>query len=353
VSGGGERLRVGIAGGRGYGGAETLRWLLGHPLFEVCGVTSRRLAGEPVEVVHPHLVGFYRDLVFSEQPEDLLAAGADAIVLALPHKHAAEHAKRLLEAAPELRIVDLSGDHRLADASTYEAAYGAAHPHPEELAGGEWIYGLTEANRDAIKGARRVANPGCFATGAALAALPLARRGLIAGPVRHVAITGSSGSGADPTPSTHHAERVEDVKAYKILKHQHVPEIVLCLERAGMPADTPWMMVPQSGPFARGIFTTLFVELTEELDTAALQALYRAEYADEPFVRMRDWTPRVGHVTGTNFCDLAVHAQGRTAVLLGAIDNLGKGMASQALQNLNLMCGLPETMGLRKPGSRP
>jgi [amino group carrier protein]-6-phospho-L-2-aminoadipate/5-phospho-L-glutamate reductase len=350
---GGRNLRVGIAGGRGYGGAESLRWLLAHPLFEVSGVTSRRHAGERVDTVHPHLAGFYRDLTFTQKPEDLLADDPDAIILALPHKHSAEHAKRLLDAKPDLRVVDLSGDHRLGDAASYGEAYGVEHPHPEELTGGGWVYGVPEVNREALRTATRIANPGCFATGAVLAALPLARRGLIGGAVRHVAISGSSGSGADPKAGTHHPERMTDVKAYKVLGHQHVPEIRRCLTAAGMPADAAWQMVPQSGPFARGIFTTLFVDLTEEMTTEALQDLYRSEYGLEPFVRLRDGTPRVAHVAGTNFCDIAVHAEGRTAVVLSAIDNLGKGMASQAVQNLNLAFDLMEGMGLRRPGGRP
>ena len=167
------------------------------------------VAGKSVADVHPNLAGFHEKLRFVAGPEELLASKPDAIVLALPHKEAASQARRLLAAAPHLRIVDLSGDHRLADPAQYETHYGAAHPHPEELTSGAWIYGLPEANRDAIRASQRVANPGCFATGAILAVLPLARRGLVAGPVRHVAITGSSGSGAEPSAGTHHPERVE------------------------------------------------------------------------------------------------------------------------------------------------
>ena len=349
----GERLRVAIAGGSGYGGAETLRWLTDHPAFELAAVTSRTHAGKTVADVHPHLAGFHEGIRFVAEPTDALAASPNAFVLALPHRESAAWARKLLTAAPTLRIVDLSGDHRLADPAAYRAAYGADHPHADELTSGRWVFGLPELNRDAIRGASLVANPGCFSTGALLAVLPLVRAGLVAGPVRHVAITGSSGSGIEPSAGTHHPERVENVRAYKVLDHQHVPEIRRCLEGAGMPAGTPWRMVPQSGPFARGIFTTVFVELPRPATTDELRETFAREYADDPFVRLRADTPQVGHVRGTNFCDVAVKSAGTEAVVLTAIDNLGKGMVSQALQNLNLMFGLDETTGLRRPGGRP
>jgi LysW-gamma-L-alpha-aminoadipyl-6-phosphate/LysW-L-glutamyl-5-phosphate reductase len=342
------RVRVAIAGGSGYGGAETLRWLAEHPTFEVCGLSSRSHAGKGVADVHPQLAGFHANLRFVAQPEDLLATNPDAVVLALPHKEAASQARTLFAMMPDLRIVDLSGDHRLDDPRIYETAYGAAHPHPDELTSGAWVYGLPEAHRERIKLTKRVANPGCFATAAILAVLPLARRGLVAGPVRHVAITGSSGSGAEPSVGTHHPERVENVRAYKVLDHQHVPEIVRCTG-----VTQPWLMIPQSGPFSRGIFTSVFVDLTRESTTAELRALFDEEYADDPFVRLRADTPQVAHVRNTNFCDVAVKASGRSAVVLTAIDNLGKGMVTQAIQNLNLMFGLDEVSGLRRPGGRP
>ena len=170
--------------------------------------------------------------------------------------------------------------------------------------------------------------------------------------MRHVAITGSSGSGAEAKATTHHPERVGDVKAYKVLGHQHVPEMQRCLRVHGAP-ELHWDMVPQSGPFARGIFSTFFAGLNAPLDGDALRAVYDDAYESEPFVRMRAGTPRIAHVGGTNFCDIAVHAAGDVAVVLSAIDNLGKGMAGQALQNLNVMLGLPETEGLLVPGRRP
>ncbi|MCG3135352.1 MAG: N-acetyl-gamma-glutamyl-phosphate reductase [Planctomycetes bacterium] len=349
----GRRMRVAVAGGSGYGGAETLRWLADHPTFEVCAVTSRSSAGKGVDAVHPHLAGFHERLRFVAEPTDALASEPDAFVLALPHREAASWARKLLDAKPTLRIADLSGDHRLGDAAAYRSAYGADHPNPDDLASGRWVFGLPEANRDRIRGSQCVANPGCFSTGALLGALPLAKAGLIAGPVRHVAVTGSSGSGIEPAAGTHHPERAENVRAYKVLDHQHVPEMTRCLAAHGMPPATPWWMVPQSGPFARGIFTTLMIPLARPQTTDELRAVFASEYADDPFVRMRSDTPQVIHVRGTNFCDVAVRSAGSEAVVLTAIDNLGKGMVTQAVQNLNLMFGLDEAAGLRRPGGRP
>lgn len=342
--------RVAIAGARGYGGAELLRWLATHPRMEVVGASSRKLAGQTLGHVHPHLDGFFGDLTLVEQPVDLLDAEPDAVILALPHRHAAAHARTLLTRRPDLVVVDLSGDHRLDDVATYEQHYKTVHPHPEELTSGEWVYGFTEARREAVRGAKRVANPGCFATGALVGAWPLARAGLIRGPVRHVAMTGSSGSGADAKAGTHHPERVENVRAYKILGHQHVPEV---LRDLGLAPDHEWRMIPQSGPFARGIFTTLFVGTTEALTQEAATALFTEAYAGSPLVRVRETTPQLGHVRNTAFADVSVHATGGDeVVVLTAIDNLAKGMATQALQNLNLMLGLSESEGLMRPGGR-
>lgn len=345
------RRRVAIAGGRGYGGAELLRWLATHPEFDVVGVSSRSLVGRTVADVHPQLGGFYDELRFVEQPVDLLDAGTDAVLLALPHRHAAEHAAALLERAPELCFVDLSGDHRLDDPAAYQRHYRAEHPFPDVLRSGSWTYGFTEAHREELTGARLIANPGCFATGALLGVSPLARAGLVAGPVRHVAITGSSGSGADAKAGTHHPERVENVRAYKVLAHQHVPEV---LRDLGLDPDHPWRMVPQSGPFARGIFSTLFVPTSEALGQERLEELFDEAYADARLVRRRSGTPQLGDVRNTAFADLSVQATGaREVVVLTAIDNLAKGMATQAIQNLNLAFGLDDTTGLLRPGGRP
>jgi len=312
--------RVAIVGASGYGGQELLRLLAAHPEFEVAAVTSQRLVGRAVTDVHQNLAGFYDGLEFTSA--DALPADCDAVFLAVPHGAAAPIAKTL----GDRRIVDLSRDFRADDT---------------------FVYGLTESNRAALAETRRVANPGCFATGALLALLPLAEKGLLHGDVTLAQTTGSSGSGAEARAGTHHPERVQDMRAYKVLTHQHEAEIVRQLQHTGA-SEFDVAMIPQSGPFARGIFTVAHVRVPESVDVAQL---YAERYRDEPFVRLRESTPAVRHVARTNFCDLAVHRRGDRVVILGAIDNLGKGMAGQAIQNLNALCGLPETTGLLFPGT--
>jgi N-acetyl-gamma-glutamyl-phosphate reductase len=218
----------------------------------------------------------------------------------------------------------------------------------------EFVYGLTELFRERVSSARFVANPGCFATGAILALAPLASAGGVAGDVVVNGVTGSSGSGAEPRAGTHHPERDGDFRAYRVLSHQHVPEIEMALRAAG--ARSPRLaMVPHSAPLVRGIFTTACHFPAEPIPAARLSEIYAAFAASEPFLRMRETTPRLATVRGTNFCDLAVAASpdGRRVVVMSAIDNLVKGMAGQAVQNLNLMFGRPETEGLGFSGMHP
>ena len=343
------RIPVGIVGASGYGGAETARLLLGHPAFALAAATARRAAGRRLADVHEFLEGA-TDLVVTDEDAASVAKRVEALVLALPHGEGARLAGAALDANPDLRIVDLSGDFRLDDAAAWERAYGMPHPAPGLLP--RFVYGFTEANRIPVAAAQCVANPGCFATAVEVALHPLAARGMLRGEAVVFAVTGSSGSGADPRARTHHPERAADFPAYKVLEHQHVPEIERQLRESGA-ADPVVSLVPHSGPFVRGIFATATVLLDGPADGGALEGLYREVYAGEPFIRIRKGTPRVGVVAGTNFADVAVHAKGERAVILCAIDNLGKGMASQAVQNLNLMFGLPETSGLRDFGCRP
>jgi N-acetyl-gamma-glutamyl-phosphate reductase len=343
------RIPVGIVGASGYGGAETARWLLHHPRFELAAVTARRAAGKRLSEVHEFLEG-QTDLVVTDEDAAAVAKRVEALVFSLPHGEAAKLVPVALAAKPSIRIVDLSGDFRLDDAAEWAKAYGMPHPSPTLL--GKFVYGFTEAHRPDIREAQCVSNPGCFATGAEVALYPLAARGLLEGEVFVSSVTGSSGSGAEPSATTHHPERAQDFRAYKVLDHQHVPEIERLLRESGA-ADPRVSFVPHSGPFVRGIFTTATALLREEVDAGALEGLVREVYAGEPFLRIRKGTPRVAVVAGTNFADVAVHARGRRVVVLSALDNLGKGMASQAVQNLNCMFGLPETDGILDPGHRP
>jgi len=346
---GAARIPVGIVGASGYGGAEAARWILRHPRFSLAAATSRRASGRRLAQVHEFLEGA-TDLVVTGEEAAAVARRVEALVFALPHGEAARLVPAALDANPGVRIVDLSGDFRLDDAAAWAAAYGMPHPSPSLLP--RFVYGFTEAHRADIAGAQCVANPGCFATAVEAALFPLACRGLLRGEAVVFAATGSSGSGAEPGAGTHHPERAGDFRAYKVLEHQHAPEIERLLRESG--AEAPRVsLVPHSGPFVRGIFATATVELDPPVEAAALEGLVREVYAGEPFVRIRAGTPRVAVVEGTNFVDLAVHAKGRRAVILAALDNLGKGMASQAVQNLNRMFGLPETDGLLDFGRRP
>ncbi len=310
--------QVAIYGATGYGGQELLRLLAAHPEFDVTVVTSTRLEGQCVEDVHEQLAGFYKDLHFTA-PEE--AHDCEAAFLAVPHGAAAP----LMERVEGLKVVDLSMDFR---------------DMP-----GEFAYGLTETNRDKIAEAKRVANPGCFATGAILALAPLAD--VLDGDVTLAQTTGSSGSGAHAKAGTHHPERAQDQRAYRVLTHQHEPEVKRELERLGA-TNFDVAMIPQSGPFSRGIFTVAHMRVPEDVD---VEALYRERYANEFFVRMRPTTPALRHVARSNFCDISVHRRGDRVVVLSAIDNLGKGMAGQAIQNMNLLFGLDETEGLKFPGA--
>jgi N-acetyl-gamma-glutamyl-phosphate reductase len=294
-------------------------------------------------------------LKFENVPPVEAAAGADIALLGLPHKVSAHHAPGILAAG--VRVVDMSGDFRLRDAAAYRTYYGAAHPHPEAL--GTFVYGLPELNRDAIRKARAVASPGCYATTIELGLLPLARAGKLSGAMVHVVgMTGSSGSGVAPTAGTHHPVRAVNLKTYKVLEHQHTPEILETLADAGAPG-VELRFVPVSAPLARGILVTSFVELPADTTADALTALYAKSYDNEPFVRfVRDRLPEVAAVAGSNYAEvgftLGPAAGGtRTLAIVSATDNLIKGGAGQAIQNMNLMLGLPETASLEDPGPWP
>jgi N-acetyl-gamma-glutamyl-phosphate reductase len=346
-----DSIRAAIVGGSGYGGGELLRLLAAHPFVDVVEVTARRAAGKPVHAVHENLLGA-SDLVFTDRAPEALAREVDVLFFALPHGEAAGQMPAVLETGRDVRVIDLSGDFRLDDPEAWAAAYGRPHPSPHLL--GTFVYGCPEAAREEIRGARLVANPGCFATGAILALLPLARAGLLAGRVALNGVTGSSGSGADPKPGTHHPERAGDFRAYRPLVHQHVPEILRALRAAGA-EGLSLAMVPHSGPFVRGIFTTAWAFPAAPVSPEEIGVLYRRTCDGEPFLRLRPETPRVAVVAGTNFCDLsfAVSADGLTVVCLSALDNLVKGMAGQAVQNLNLILGFDERTGLGAPGMHP
>jgi N-acetyl-gamma-glutamyl-phosphate reductase len=349
-----KRFRAAVIGGSGYGGAEMIRRLLVHPDVELVRVASVDLVGEPLGAAHPTLEG-RTDLVFQDLAPAAAAEGMDVVLLGLPHKVTAQKVPEIA-ALPAVKVVDMSGDFRLKDPAAYERYYGQKHPHPERLT--DFVYGLPELFRERIRKARFVASPGCFATTIELGLLPLARAGLLEGVVHVQGITGSSGSGAAPQATTHHPVRAGNLRAYKPLWHQHVPEIVETLASAGA-RDLELRFVPVSAPLVRGILATAFVELPEEWTEDRVKALYREAYAGEPFVRMpARRLPEVAAVSGSNHAEVGVAAgpawRGRrTVTVVSALDNLVKGGAGQAIENMNLVLGLDERASLEDSGPWP
>jgi N-acetyl-gamma-glutamyl-phosphate reductase len=330
------------------------RRLLMHPDVELVRVASIDHVGEPLGNVHPNLDGA-TNLVFEDLTPTAAVEGCDVALLALPHKVTAAKVPELIKAG--VKIVDMSGDFRLRDAATYEKFYAATHPHPELL--GTFVYGLPELNRKAIQASKYVASPGCFATTIELALLPLARAGMLDNVVVHVqGITGSSGSGIAPQAGTHHPSRAGNLKTYKPLEHQHVPEIVQTLHDAGA-KQVELRFVPVSAPLTRGIFATCFMELDASVDAKQLTALFDEAYKREAFVRRpAKRLPEVVAVAGSNYAEVGVVAGPvtngkRTITCFSAIDNLIKGGAGQAIQNMNLVLGVDEKASLEDVGNWP
>lgn len=334
-------FKVGIVGGTGYTGVELLRLLAQHPQVEVVAITSRGDAGTPVAAMFPSLRGRI-DLCF-EDPAKARLSECDLVFFATPNGIAMQQAPALLDAG--VRVIDLAADFRIRDVAEWSKWYGMPHAAPEWVE--KAVYGLPEVNRAAIRTARLVANPGCYPTAVQLGFLPLvesgvlARDGLIAD-----AKSGVSGAGRKAEIGSLFAEAADNFKAYGVAGHRHLPEIRQGLARiAG--AAVGLTFVPHLTPLIRGIHATLYGRLVEDVD---LQALFEARYRDEPFV---DVLPAGAHpetrsVRAANLCRLAVHRpqNGDTVVVLSVIDNLVKGAAGQAVQNMNLMLGLDECLGL-------
>jgi LysW-gamma-L-alpha-aminoadipyl-6-phosphate/LysW-L-glutamyl-5-phosphate reductase len=349
-----KRFSAAVIGGSGYGGAELIRRLLLHPEVLLAKVASLDFVGEPLSAAHPHLEG-RTDLRFEGISATEAAKGMDVVLLGLPHKVSAQKMPELF--ATGTRVVDLSGDFRLRSPESYKRFYGVDHPCPEKL-DGTFVYGLPELRRNAIRGARYVASPGCFATTILLGLLPLAQRGWLEGGVETVGITGSSGSGVVPTASTHHPVRTSNLKTYKPLDHQHIPEIEETLASAGAKRTTIHF-VPVSAPLPRGIFATSFAHVDERASMDEIRELYAETYADEPFVRVpKKRLPEAVAVQGSNFAEVGVQfgpvENGKRLVAcFSTTDNLIKGGAGQAIQSMNLMLGLDERMSLEDPGGWP
>lgn len=333
--------KIGIVGGTGYTGVELLRILSQHPEVSIQAITSRKEAGMGVAELFPSLRGRV-SLKFCDLMDAKLEK-CDLVFFATPNGIAMQQARSLLEAG--VRVVDLAADFRIKDLAVWEKWYGMSHACPDLVA--EAVYGLPEMNRDMIRNARLVANPGCYPTAVQLGFLPLIEAGVV--DLDHLvadAKSGVSGAGRNAATHTLFAEAADNFKAYGVPGHRHLPEIAQGLSHmAARPVRLTF--VPHLTPMIRGIHATLYARLIAEVD---LQALYEKRYADEPFV---DVLPPGAHpetrsVRGSNLCRIAVHRPegGNTAVILSVTDNLVKGAAGQAVQNMNLMFGLPETLAI-------
>jgi N-acetyl-gamma-glutamyl-phosphate/LysW-gamma-L-alpha-aminoadipyl-6-phosphate reductase len=346
-------IQAAIAGGSGYAGGELLRLLLAHPEVEVTQVTSERLGGKYVHSVHPHL---RRRTELKFEPRSALQP-ADVLFLALPHGQSSREAERLLGLAPTL--IDLSADFRLRDPDAYPTWYGWDHPRAALL--GEFVYALPELHRVEILKANRLATGGCLATAAILGLYPLARARVIdpAMPVVIEGKTGSSAGGAEAGPASHHPHRSGEMRSFAPTSHRHTAEII---QELGLNGGGPGVAFSATAVEAvRGILVTAHVYLKDDLSERDLWKIFRAAYADEPFMRIvkeaqgihRYPNPKI--LTGTNYCDVGFERDphSRRLVVMSALDNLMKGAAGQAVQALNVRFGWDERLGLDFSGLYP
>ena len=338
-------IKVGIIGSTGYAGAEIVRILLNHPEAEIVWYGSRSYVEQPYAEVYSNFFELVEDRCLDDNLEEL-SLRADVIFTATPQGFcASKMSEELLRAA---KVIDLSADYRIKDPARYEAWYGIHHPTPEFLS--EAVYGLPELNREEIAKARLIANPGCFPTCSILAAAPMLRNGFIDPDTLIIdAKSGTTGAGRSTKVANLFCEVNETVKAYGVTNHRHTPEIEdqLSLE-AGR--EILVQFTPHLIPMNRGILVTAYASLRDGVSEEDVRAAYEAAYKEEPFVRFlpKGMLPETRWVKGSNYTDVNVLIDQRTgrAVMLGAIDNLGKGAAGQAVQNMNVMFGLDETTGL-------
>ncbi len=345
-----SKTRVGIINVTGYTGIELVRLLAQHPEVELVSVTGRSAVGQRLNTVFPHLTGL--ELVIESKPGDV-----DFVFSAMPHKESAKEVIPLLGRG--IKVVDISADFRLKDVNDYQHWYDFGHPAPQLLETA--VYGLTELYRSQVASAQLVANPGCYPTGAILALAPVVKEGLIEPGIIIDSKSGVSGAGRTLSLQTHYSEVNEDVTAYALDGHRHLPEIIqeLKLLRPGqLPAVT---FVPHLIPMTRGILTTCYATLASGTIASGskreeeIRRLYHDFYQDEPFVRVVDAPPHTKHTWGSNLCLIYPAVDPRTGrlIAISCIDNLVKGAGGQAIQNMNLMLGFPETTGLKTPAIYP
>lgn len=336
-------IKAGIIGASGYTGGELLRLLVNHPNVKLELATSRSLAGKPVTSTHKHLEGFL-DLKYENPNSENIRERCDVVFVAVPHGSAMDYVPELLDG--DTKVIDLSADYRL-ETSVFEKVYETTHSDPRKT-----VYGLVELHPEAAE-EDFVANPGCFPTGAILAAAPLAAAGLI-----DLAVfdskTGISGAGISPTEASHYPNLAENITAYKLTTHRHKAEIFQELTKLDQKLRNI-NFTPHVIPSIRGIFTTAHLFINEPLSTDDLKTIYEGFYRDRPFIRFPSGVPSLTAVRGSNFCDMGFESdkENNRVIVLSAIDNLVKGASGQAIQNMNLMFGLDETRGLWLPAAAP
>jgi len=338
-----SETKVGIINVTGYAGVELARLLYQHPQVELTSVTGRSAAGQKLGTVFPHLASI--DLTIEAELGEV-----DLAFSAMPHKESAKEVIPLLKRG--IKVVDISADFRLKDAAEYPSWYGFAHPAPELLK--QAVYGLPELYQSQIASAQLVANPGCYPAGAILALAPAVKAGLIEPDIIIDSKSGVSGAGRTLSLQTHYSETNEDATAYALDGHRHLPEIIQEL-RLLHPQQPPSVtFVPDLIPMTRGILTTSYATLSSgkvaagEKGREELRRLYLDFYKDKPFARVVEFSPHTKHTWGNNLCLIhpTIDRRGEKLIVISCLDNLVKGAAGQAIQNMNLMLGLPETTGL-------
>jgi N-acetyl-gamma-glutamyl-phosphate reductase len=344
------KTRVGIINVTGYAGVELARLLCQHPEVQLASVTGRSAAGQKLDVFFPHLksMGLTIETRLGE---------VDLAFSAMPHKESAQEVIPLLDS--DIKVVDISADFRLRDVADYPRWYGFTHPAPHLLA--QAVYGLPELYRSRIKSARLVAVPGCYPTGAILALAPAVKEGLIGPDIIIDSKSGTSGAGRSLSLTTHFSEANEDVTAYALGGHRHLPEITQEIKLLNPGVSPTITFIPHLIPMTRGILTTAYASLisgkisADKKGEEKLVNLYRDFYEDEPFVKIVGSSPHTKHTLASNYCHIYPTIDQRTGrfIVISAIDNLVKGAAGQAVQNMNIMLGLDETTGLEATGIFP
>lgn len=335
-------LKVGVVGATGYAGEEVIKILLGHKSVHITELSAVIDKEEPFSSIFPAFKGKL-DIMCKKPDPEAMSKNVDLVFLGLPHKVSMDVAPAFLKAGK--LVIDLSADYRL-EPDVYKAWYGVEHRDKTNL--GRAVYGLPELYMEKIKKAKLLSNPGCYPTGIILGISPALKSG-IADTARIISDSksGATGAGRKPDLALSFAEVNENLKAYKVNEHQHKPEINRYLsDVAGREIDI--IFTPHLIPMNRGILSTLYLKLTKSLDTKAVVELYRNFYKGKPFVRISDEgkLPQIRDIVGTNYCDIGLKVTGENLIIVACVDNLKKGAAGQAVQNMNIMCGFPETEGL-------